>query len=305
MKVGVNLINFGPGVSPESLADWASLAEKLGFHFVAVSDHVAVTPDVAEQYPAPFYDPFTTLSWLSGITETLELATTVTILPYRHPLQLARVGANLDRISNGRFILGVGVGWARKEYEALGIDFHQRGAIANDYLAAIKTLWTEEVASYEGPFVSFREVQTAPQPVRKPHPPIWVGGSSPAALRRAVRFGDAWHPINVRTDWLEAKGLPRLRKIADMENRAMPALCPRIKLTLSPNPLPESDRLAGEGSVDQVRRDFEALEVLGASHVLLDTFTGDLEATRDHETYWEMLTVTAEKILDLAKATLR
>ncbi len=305
MKVGVNLINFGPGVSPESLANWASLTEKLGYHFVAVSDHVAVTPDVAEQYPAPFYDPFTTLSWLSGITKTLELATTVTILPYRHPLQIARVGANLDRISNGRFILGVGVGWAREEYEALGIDFHQRGAIANDYLAAIKTLWTEEVASYEGAFVSFREVQTAPQPVRNPHPPIWVGGSSQAALRRAVRYGDAWHPINVRTDWLEAEGLPRLRKIADIENRAMPAFCPRIKLTLSPNPLPESDRLAGEGSLDQVRRDFEALEVLGASHVLLDTFTGDLEATRHHETYWEMLTVTAEKILDLAKDTLR
>ena len=305
MKVGVNLINFGPGVSPQSLASWASLTEKLGYHFVAVSDHVAVTPDVAEQYPAPFYDPFTTLSWLSGITETLELATTVTILPYRHPLQLARVGANLDRISNGRFILGVGVGWAREEYEALGIDFHQRGAIANDYLAAIKTLWTEEVASYEGAFVSFREVQTAPRPVRNPHPPIWVGGSSQAALRRAVLYGDGWHPINVRTDWVEAEGLPRLRKIADIENRAMPAFCPRIKLMLSPNPLPKSDRLAGEGSLDQVRRDFEALEVLGASHVLLDTFTGDLEATRHHETYWEMLTVTAEKILDLAKDTLR
>ena len=292
-------------MTPESLANWTRLTEKLGFHFVAVSDHVAVTPDVAEQYPAPFYDPFTTLAWLSGITETLELATTVAILPYRHPLQLARVSANLDRISNGRFILGVGVGWAREEFEALGVDFSERGAIANDYLAAIKTLWTEERASYDGAFVSFRDVQTAPKPVRDPHPPIWVGGSSQAALRRAVRYGDGWHPIHVRTDWLEAKGLPRLRQIADTEDRAMPVLCPRIKLTLTPNPLPESDRVAGEGSIDQVRRDFETLEALGASHVLLDTFTGDLEATRHHETFWEMLTVTAEQILDLPKTPLR
>ena len=124
-------------------------------------------------------------------------------------------------------------------------------------------------------------------------------------FRRAVRDGDGWHPIHVRTDWLEAEGLPRLRQIADTENKAMPALCPRIKLTLTPNPLPESDRVAGEGSLDQVRRDFEALEALGASHVLLDTFTGDLEATRNHETHWEMLTVTAEQILDLPKNTVR
>ena len=200
MKVGVNLTNFGPGVSPESLADWTRLTETLGSHFVAISDHVAVTPDVAEQYPAHLYDPFTTLAWLAGITETLELATTVAILPYRHPLQLARVSANVDRISNGRFILGVGVGWARDEFEALGIDFSKRGAIANDYLAAIKTLWTEELASYVGAFVSFQDVQTTPKPVRDPHPPIWVGGSSQAALRRAVRYGDGWHPIHVRTD---------------------------------------------------------------------------------------------------------
>ena len=305
MQVGVNLINFGPGVSPESLVEWVRLAEKLGFHFVAISDHVAVTPDVAEQYPAPFYDPFTTLAWLAGLTENLELATTVAILPYRHPLQLARVGANLDRLSNGRFILGVGVGWAAKEFEALRIPFHQRGRIANDYLAAIKTLWTDDVASHEGPFVSFRDVQTAPRPVRSPHPPIWVGGSSPAALRRAVRYGDGWHPIHVRTDWLTAEGLPRLREIADAESTAVPELCPRIKLTLTPTPLPESDRLAGEGSLDQIHRDFEALEALGATHVLLDTLTGDLEKTRHPETYWEMLTGIAQEVLDLPKGTVR
>lgn len=305
MKVGVNLINFGPGVSPQSLADWTRLAESLGFHFVAISDHVAITPDVAQQYPAPFYDPFVTLAWLAGISETVELATTVTVLPYRHPLQVARIGANLDRLSNGRFILGVGIGWAKKEYDALGIDFHRRGAITNDYLAAIRTLWTEDRASYSGEFVYFHDVQTAPRPVRAPHPPIWVGGSSRAALRRAVRFGDGWHPINARTDWLENDGLRQLRAIADDENREVPALCPRIKLSLEPDPLPESGRVAGEGSLAQIRRDFEALDTMGASHVLLDLFTGDLEATRRHGPYWKQLRVIAEEVLDLAAGTLR
>lgn len=305
MKVGVNLLNFGPGVTPQSLSDWARLSESLGYHFVAVSDHIAVTPDVAAQYPAPFYDPFTTLAWLSGITETLELATTVAILPYRHPLQLARVSANLDCLSNGRFILGVGVGWARQEFDALAVPFRERGAIANDYLAAIKTLWTEQTASYDGAFASFREIQTGPRPVRNPHPPIWVGGSSQAALQRAVRYGDAWHPLNVRTEWLKTKGLPHLQRIAEAENRTMPALCPRIRLNLHPSPLPESDRLAGEGSLDQIRRDFEILEDLGAAYVLLDTFSGDLDATRHHEKHWDMLRVTAESILDLPRQTLR
>lgn len=305
MKVGVNLINFGPGVSPESLSTWMRLAESLGYHFVAISDHVAVTADVAEQYPAPFYDPFTILAWLAGMTEHLELATTIAILPYRHPLQLARVGANLDRISNGRFILGVGVGWAKREFEALGIPFEERGAISNDYLAAVRGHWTADVVSHEGPFASYRDVHTAPRPVRKPHPPIWVGGSSDAALRRAVLFGDGWHPLNVRTQSLKSEGLPRLRRIAEREGRDVPALCPRIKLTLTAEPLPESERLAGEGSLDQICRDFGALEELGATYVLLDTFTGDVDATRDHQHSWDMLKVMAEKVLDLPNETLR
>jgi probable F420-dependent oxidoreductase len=304
MKVGVNLLNFGPGATPESLASWASFAEKQGFHFIAISDHVAVTPDVARQYPAPFYDPFTTLAWLAGITERVELATTVAILPYRHPLQLARIGANLDRIANGRLILGVGVGWAKQEFDALGIPFHRRGAMADDYLAAIRVLWTEDVASHEGVFVRFRDVETGPRPVRLPHPPIWVGGNGPAALLRAVRFGDAWHPINVRVASLTEK-LTALREMAEAEARRVPSLSPRIKLRLTSQKLEEDERLAGEGTLDQVRGDFERLQSLGATHVLLDTFTGDVESTRDHQRYWDMLAAVAEGVVDLPNETVR
>jgi len=301
----VNLLNFGPGVSPDALAGWTELAERLGYHFVMISDHVAMTPDVVARYPAPFYDPFVTLAWLARLTRRVELGTTVVILPYRHPLHTARLAANVDRLSGGRFIFGVGVGWARQEFEALGVPFERRGAMSSDYLAAIKAAWTSDPASHAGPFVAFRDVRTGPRPVRTPHPPIWVGGASDAAMRRAVRLGDAWHPIRVRLPWLRDTGLPRLRQIADKEARPVPALCPRIRLRITQTALADDQRIAGEGSLEQVRADLQALAGLGATHVLLDTYTDDPEATRDHETAWRMLTTLAEQVLDLPAERLR
>jgi probable F420-dependent oxidoreductase len=292
-------------VSPDALARWAALAEALGYHLVMISDHVAPTPDVAAKYPAPIYDPFTTLGWLAGTTRTIELGTTVIILPYRHPVQTARVAATVDRLSGGRFIFGVGVGWSQLEFEALGVPFARRGAVSNDYLAAIKTLWTSDVASHAGPFVAFKDVHTGPRPLRSPHPPIWVGGSSDAALRRAVRYGDAWHPNRVRMDWLRDTGLPKLAKFAAAEGKPMPALCPRIRLQLTEAPLPDDQRLAGQGTLDQMRKDLEGLESLGAAYVLLDSAGDDPQATRHHEPVWRMLTTLAEKVLDLSQQTLR
>ena len=305
MKVGVNLINFGPGATPEVLARWAGLVEDLGYHLLMTSDHVAVTPDVRERYPAPFYEPFTMLGWLAALTRRVEIGTTVIILPYRHPLETARAVANADRLSGGRLIFGVGVGWARGEFEALGLPFHRRGAMADDYLAAIKACWAADVASYAGTFVAFRDVHTAPRPARSPHPPIWVGGASDAALRRAVRHAEGWHPIRSRVDWLRDTGLPRLREIADKEDRPVPALCPRIRLHITETQAPEDTRVAGEGTLDQVRGDLAALEALDAPYVVLDTFTGDAEATRHPEPAWRMLATAAERLLDLDRGTVR
>ena len=305
MRIGINLINFGPGVSPDSLARSVDLAESLGYHLVMISDHVAITPDVQARYPAPFYDPFATLAWIAGLTQRVELGTTVIILPYRHPLQTARMVANIDRLSGGRFILGVGVGWARQEFAALGVPFNRRGAMTDDYLAAIKAAWTQDVATYSGPFVSFADVGTSPRPLRSPHPPIWVGGASDAALRRAVVHGDGWHPIKIRVDWLRDHGLPRLNEIAQKEGRPVPALCPRIRLRLTDSPVADAGRVAGEGAIDQVRADLAALERLGASYVLLDTYADDPEATRRPELGWAMLTTMAEQVLDLRRETLR
>ena len=265
MKFGVNLLNFGPDADPEIFERRVRLAENLGFGFLMISDHVAVTPDVQALYPAPFYDPFVLLAWAAGITTKMKIGTTVAILPYRHPLQTARIAANIDRLSGGRFIFGVGVGWAKQEYEALGVPFEHRGAISNEYLQVIRKCWTEDLVSHEGRWVSFHDVHTAPRPLRAPHPPIWVGGSSEAALRRAVRYGDAWHPIRFRTAWLETEGLRNLRRIAEEEGRPVPALCPRLQVH----------------TIDQARADIDALAALGAQNILLDT--------RNPEPEWERL----------------
>jgi probable F420-dependent oxidoreductase len=305
MKFGVNLINFGPGVTPESLAHTVALVEALGYHFVMTSDHVAVTPDVSGRYPAPLYEPFTLLGWLAATTRTMEIGTTVIVLPYRHPLEVARMAANVDRLSGGRLLFGVGAGWARQEFEALGVSHERRGAITNEYLAAIKTLWTNDLASFKGRFVAFDNVDTRPRPAREPHPPIWVGGASDPALRRAVRYGDAWHPIRIKIGWLRETGLPRLREIAAKEGRPVPALCPRIRLRLTDAPMDETQRIAGEGTLDQVRADLAALQSLGADYVLFDTYLDDPEATRNLEAMWRMYTVLAEQALDLGRHTLR
>jgi probable F420-dependent oxidoreductase len=303
MKVGVNLINFGPGVTVESMLRWTRLAEALGYHLVMTSDHVAVTPDVASRYPAPFYEPFTLLGWLAAKARTLELGTTVIIVPYRHPLETARMTAQVDNLCGGRFIFGIGVGWARQEFDALGVPFEKRGAMTNEYLEAIKTCWTHDVASFEGRFVRFRDVDTTPRPIRTP--PIWVGGGSDAAMKRAVVHGDAWHPIRVRLPFLR-EALPRLRKMADEAKRPMPALCPRMHLRLTDTPVGEDGRLMGHGTLDQVRGDLAALLDLGATYVLLDTVIAeDVLATKHHDVAWAMLATLAERVLDLSRESLR
>jgi probable F420-dependent oxidoreductase len=305
MKFGVNLINFGPSARPDSLARWAMLTETLGYHFLMTSDHIAMTPDVQARYPAPLYEPFTTLGWLAGVTRRIEIGSTVVILPYRNPLQVARMAANVDQLSGGRLLFGIGVGWSQQEFAALGVPFHRRGALTNEYLAALRTLWTNDMASFEGRYVRFTDVHTAPRPARTPHPPIWVGGASDAAMRRAVRYGDAWHPNRVRPGWLKTTGLPRLRQIADTESRPVPALCPRIRLRLTDAPLPDDQRLLGEGTLDQMRADLRVLHELDAQYVLLDTFYDDIEATRHPEVAWGLLATMAEKALDLPHEALR
>ncbi|GIH65219.1 TIGR03619 family F420-dependent LLM class oxidoreductase [Microbispora siamensis] len=274
MKFGVNVPNFGPGTRPGVLRGWAETVEGLGFDLLMVSDHVVVTPDVAEQYPAPFYEPFTTLSWLAGITTRIRLGTTVLILPYRHPLLTARMAANLQQLSGGRLVLGVGVGWARQEFEALGVPYGRRGALTDEHLRAMRLAWQDE------------------EDYRAGHIPIWVGGGSDAALRRAVLLGDAWHPLRFTLPWVDER-VGRLAAIAEDLGRPVPAFAPRILLRLTGTPVTGEGRRAGEGTLDQVMDDLERLRLLGAETVLLDPFSGDPDETNHPEAAWHTLETVA------------
>ena len=306
MKLGVNLINFGPAATPEVLEGWVKLTEGLGFHSLMTSDHVTITADVHARYPAPFYEPLTTLGWLAAMTSRVSIGTTVSVLPYRSPLETARAFANVDCLSGGRCILGVGAGWAVQEFEALGLPFASRGAMTDEYLAAIKALWSHDVASFEGRFVRFHDVHTTPRPRQVPHPPIWVGGNSRAAMRRALHHGTAWHPIRAHARELGEVMLPAMRALAETLERPMPAICPRIRLRLTERPRSDDQRLTGEGSPDQVRRDLAALEALGCSHVLLDTYHDyRIDELRRPEMAWRMYAVVAEQVFDLGRETTR
>ncbi|MFC8867693.1 LLM class flavin-dependent oxidoreductase [Streptomyces sp. NPDC057148] len=275
MKIGVNVLNFGPGTDPGVLRSWAQTVEGLGFDLLMVSDHVAITPDVAERYPAPFYEPFTTLSWLAGLTTRIRLGTTVLIAPYRHPLLTARTAANLHELSGGRLVLGVGVGWARQEFAALGVPFEQRGRLTDDHLRDIRAAWAD-TASY-----GERRV------------PVWVGGNSDAGLRRAVRLGDAWHPLRPTLPWLR-EAVARLEAYAKAQHLPVPALAPRIALRLTAAPVGGPERLAGEGTIEQVMDDLDQLRLLGAESVVLDTYQGDpRETCHPHAARQALATVAA------------
>jgi len=276
VRLGVNVPNFGPGTNPDVLRRWALTVEGLGFDLLMVSDHVAVTPDVAEQYPAPFYEPFTTLSWLAGLTRWIRLGTTVLIVPYRHPLLIARMAANLNDLSGGRLVLGVGVGWAREEFGALGVPFRERGRLTDEHLLAIRAAWRDDTDYRSG------------------HIPLWIGGNSDAALRRAVRLGDAWHPLRFTPGWL-AGALGRLTACAADQERPRPAFMPRIALRLTDAPVTDDSRLAGHGTIDQIAADLGQLRSLGAGTVVLDPFNGDHRETAHPETAWRALATVAER----------
>ncbi len=307
MKVGVNLLNFGPGVSAESIGRWGQAVEALGYHGIFISDHVAITPSVAPRYPEPYFDALTSLAFLAGQTRHIDLGTTIIVLPYRHPILLARQVANIDQLSGGRFILGVGIGNAADEFAALGVPHHRRGAWSDEMLDAIVALWSgPDEVTYQGKHIAFERV-SAIRTHQQPHPPIWVGGNSESGVRRAVRVRGGWHPINQSVAALRDQWLPMLTEEAAKAGAPVPPLYPRIRMRITPEPLPEADRVPGTGSVEQIHEDLRGLEALDAQYVVLDWYNGpaDLEGTRDHERAFAMLAVLAEQVVDLAHRTVR
>jgi probable F420-dependent oxidoreductase len=209
MRIGLAAIGIGPGAQPGVLHAVARGAETAGFASLWAGEHVVLVDRPTSRYPyaedgrlavaadADWLDPLVALSVAAGLTATIRLATGVLLLPEHNPVLVAKQAASLDRLSGGRLTLGVGIGWSAEEFAALGVPFERRAARTADYVAAMRHLWGDEVATYHGAFVRFDAVRCYPKPVREHGIPVLVGGNSDAALTRAARWGDGWYGFNL------------------------------------------------------------------------------------------------------------
>jgi len=197
MKIGLCSANSGPYTTRQSLRMLAEASEEAAVESVWVSEHPVVADPRQEPSPMapddPILDPVATLAFLAGITSSVRLGTGVIVLPLHNPLVLAKELATVDVLSGGRLIFGIGVGYLRPEFEAIGVPFAGRGARTEEYLAAIEAIWTQRHPGYRGQLLAFDGVQAHPRPLRRPRPPIVIGGYAPAVLRRAVAGADGWY----------------------------------------------------------------------------------------------------------------
>ncbi|WP_165423040.1 LLM class F420-dependent oxidoreductase [Ktedonosporobacter rubrisoli] len=248
MKYALHGINLQSYTTPQIIGDVARAAEEAGFESLWTGEHT-VLPEHSSFQPAttPILDPLLVLTHVAAITHTLKLVTGVIILPQRQPLVLAKEIATLDHLSGGRVMAGFGVGFLEPEFEALGVPFAERGARTDEYLEAMLAIWSQDHPAYHGRFVSFANIQAYPRPLQQPAPPIIIGGTSTAALRRAAKFAQGWFaPV------LDTEHLPNIiNKLHQFEQEgARPAgLAPlEISTYLSEAPTPgQAEQLAARG----------------------------------------------------------
>jgi len=173
----------------------ARRAEELGYDMIATPEHFIIPTEHVELSGPHFFHAAAAQGYFAGATKRIRINSSIAILPLQHPIVTAKALATIDWMSSGRIIATFGVGWLEREFEILGVPFHERGRMSDEYLAAIIELWTKESPEFEGRYVSFKNVAFEPKPVQKPHLPIWMGGDSDAALRRTARFASGWWPF--------------------------------------------------------------------------------------------------------------
>jgi probable F420-dependent oxidoreductase len=297
MEFGVHLPHLGHSTGREPLMEFAQEAERLGVHSGWVSDHVCLPAEFNSKYPysddgsfpgteLAWLDAIGTLLFIAGCTENMRLGFTVLILPYRPPVATAKQLATLDILSNGRLLLGVGVGWNREEAEVLGMPWDNRGARSDEQLEIFNTLFTEEEPFFEGTYYSFPKVDFEPKPIQKPVP-IWVGGHSKAAFRRTARYGHTFHAAFqsldvVADEWNEVK------RECESIGRDPNELELSLRVFLDPNEKMEPYKSVG-GAESQMIETIGQIQEIGATHILLDPVArggiqGRLEALQNFMT---------------------
>ena len=282
MELGVILPNSGAFADPGAMLAVAEAAEGMDYSALWTADHLVLPIESATTYPYfrqakirlepthPFLEPLIALAGVATRTRRIGLGISVYLAALRHPLVVAKQIASLDQLSGGRVLLGVGAGWIPEEYETLGIPFGERGRVLDEHIQAMRTLWRDEQPRYAGQHYRFDNIGFEPKPVRR-DVPIWVGGNSPAARRRAARFGDGWHVIDVPMRELEAgiAELARECRAAGRRPEDVPTSI-RSQISLTTAHVPESERMVPlTGPVDEVLRDLRRYRELGVAHVAL------------------------------------
>jgi probable F420-dependent oxidoreductase len=286
MNIGVHVVNARPWATTESIVSLGTRAEALGFDSLWVSDHVVIPSEIRSSFAygatgsydieanQNIFDALTVLTYLAGRTNRVRLGTSVLVLPYRQPLVVAKQWATLDAFSRGRTILGVGAGFMREQFEALGLDiFDQRGAATDEAIRVFRAAWAPGAeVSFNGEIYRFQSVRFLPKPTRPGGPPIWVGGNGRRSIRRAAELGDGWHAVRIGVNELRT-GVATLREFLDRNGRRPTDVVTSAKFRLygpgsSPRDEPHESELTGRPEViaEKVRSYRDA----GLEYLILD-----------------------------------
>ena len=276
MKVGISLPQLGPQASAENLIRVARTAEAVGYDSAWVLERTLWPISPKEPYPASpdgslpdayqlVFDPLETLTFVAAHTSKIRLGTSVLVLPYHTPIQLARRIATLDVLSGGRVDVGVGAGWSRDEFEAAGTPFERRGARCDEFLQAMKEIWTKDPVSFDGEFYHIPESMVGPKPLQKPHPPIYVAGYGSYAFERAAKYGNGWNPAGVPSwEWLEGM-IKQLHETARRTGGDAMAVVLRSFTIVIPQ---GGKRAPMMGTLDEVKEDIDRLRDIGVTELV-------------------------------------
>jgi probable F420-dependent oxidoreductase len=304
MDFGLHLGTRGAASNPDNLQALVQHAERLGLAYVGFSDHVVIARSIASRYPYSergdwpgvatgfCLEQIGCLTFAAAITSRIRLLTSVMVAPHRPPILAAKMLATADVLSKGRLTVGFGVGWMAEELALLGAPpYDKRGAASNEYIAAFRALWTEASPTYQGEFVSVRDVLFEPKPVQKPHPPIWVGGEGAAARRRAGRLGDGWYPTirnpkePLDTPAAFTAALADMRRHAESAGRDpmsvdVAMFAPGYSLGAAQKGR-DGQRLMFTGSAEQIAEDATAYAEAGVRHIVIGLESNNLQEYLD------------------------
>ena len=288
MRYGFYLPTRGELATRDGIVAMARAGEAGGFHSAMIADHVVFPVSSRSRYPytvsgehpseGDALEQLAIVNFVAGATERLRIVTSVMILPYRHPVLAAKMLATADVLSGGRLTVGVGVGWLEEEFAALGAPpFEARGAASDEALEIMLKLWTTSPASHAGRFHRFEAIRCEPAPLQRPHPPIWVGGHSRAALRRAAAYGDGWHPVGaiaavpLPPEEMVAK-LAELKALTEARGRDFAKLAISYKAPLYDVALPAADgtRKPFSGAPEQIIGDIGRFAAIGVHELVFD-----------------------------------